>query len=77
MATNRNITQNNDTHVSKASSPVQKRFKLGGTPNDKVEQYRRIMSVRWSQEGKKEEPTWVEALEEVIDTHQALKKLKI
>jgi hypothetical protein len=35
------------------------------------------MSVRWSQEGKKEEPTWVEALEEVIDTHQALKKLKI
>lgn len=70
MATNRNITQNNDTHVSNDVETIQKRFELRKKPNSKVEKYRRIMATKSD-----DSPTWVQALEELIETHPKTKNL--
>jgi hypothetical protein len=68
--TNGNITESDDTHVSKTL----KRFELRDDLNGKVFGYRRLLSAKWAKQNKPE-PDWVDALEELLDTHPALKKI--
>jgi translation elongation factor EF-G len=73
--TNRNIKEMNDTDVSNSNELVLKRFKMDKEQSGKVFAYRRILSGRWAKEQKKD-PKWVDALEELLKTHPALKNLK-
>jgi hypothetical protein len=66
---------NNNTEVSKADGLVQKQFKMSEKANDKVFLYARILSGRWAADGKREEPSWADALEVIIETHPDLKNL--
>jgi hypothetical protein len=75
MAIKRNITGNNDTHVSNADGFVQKRFKLSQDRNAKVETFRRKLSLKMMEQGINKEPVWEDALSELIDTHPKLKNL--
>lgn len=65
-----NISESNSTEKR-----VQKRFKMREVSNGKVFAYRRILSGKWAKEQKRE-PVWEDALEELLDTHPALKNLK-
>jgi hypothetical protein len=73
--TKRNISDSNDTDVSNSTELVQKRFKLSQEWNRKVFAFRRILSGKWAKE-QRNEPEWVDALEELLKTHPALKNLK-
>lgn len=68
---NSNITESNDTHVSKTI----KRFELRDDLNGKVFAHRRVLSAKWAKESRPE-PDWVDALEDLLMTHPALKKIK-
>jgi len=68
---NGNIEERNDTHVSKTI----KRFELRDDLNDKVFSYRRMLSGKRAASGEPE-PDWVDALEELLETHPKLKKIK-
>jgi hypothetical protein len=75
MATNRNIRTDNDTHV-RNRGVIQKRFELNESANNKVETYRKLLSAKRAVAGEGVDPTWVQALEDLIETHPRLKKLK-
>lgn len=69
--TNSNIIKENDTHVSKTT----KRFELRDDLNGKVFGYRRLLSAKWAKESRPE-PDWVDALEDLLSSHPALKKIQ-
>ena len=71
----RNISESNYTDVSNSTDKVQKRFKMNRVSNGKVFAYRRILSGKRAKE-QQPEPLWEDALEELIETHPALKNLK-
>lgn len=72
---NGKINESNDTDVSNSNELVLKRFKMNKEWSAKVFAYRRVLSGRWARE-QKEDPKWVDALEELLKTHPALKNLK-
>ena len=72
----RNINENTGTHVSNSTEKVQKRFKMRKVLNDVVFAHRRVLSGKWAKQSQPE-PEWVDALEDLIETHPALKNLKI
>lgn len=73
--TKSNIIENNDTDVSNSNELVLKRFEMDKELSGKVFAYRRIVSGRWAREQRRE-PRWVDALEDLLKTHPALKNLK-
>lgn len=73
--TKRNIIETNDTDVSNSNELVLKRFEMDKELSGKVFAYRRIVSGRWAREQRRE-PRWVDALEDLLKTHPALKNLK-
>lgn len=70
-----NIMESNDTDVSNSNELVLKRFEMGKDLSGLVFAYRRILSGRWAREQRRE-PRWVDALEDLLKTHPALKNLK-
>lgn len=70
----RNISESNDTDVSKNTELVQKRFKMDRVWSGKVFAYRRVLSGKWAKE-QRDEPLWEDALVELLKTHPALKNL--
>lgn len=70
-----NISKDNDTDVSNSTELVMKRFEMRRESSGKVFAYRRILSGKWAKENKKE-PVWADALEELLNTHPALKNIK-
>lgn len=71
----RNISESNDTDVSNSTGLVLKRFEMDKEWSGRVFAYRRILSGRWAREQRRE-PRWVDALEDLLKTHPALKNLK-
>jgi hypothetical protein len=69
----RNISESKDTGVSNSTEKVQKRFKMKKAYSDVVFEYRRILSGKRAKE-QQPEPVWEDALEDLIETHPALKK---
>jgi hypothetical protein len=72
---NGNIKTKNDTVVRNKAGFVMKRFLLSPTANKKVFDYLRLVSAQWIRDGKKGEPVWEDALEELIATHPKLKNI--
>lgn len=70
-----NISESNDTDVSNSTELVRKRFEMKRELSGKVFAYRRILSGKWAKENRKE-PVWADALEDLLNTHPALKNLK-
>ncbi len=69
----RNISESKDTDVSNSTDRVQKRFKMRKAYSDVVFEYRRILSGKRAKD-QQPEPVWEDALEELIETHPALKR---
>lgn len=73
--TKSNINKDNDTDVSNSTELVQKRFKMNRRLNGVVFAYRRVLSGKRAKE-MKPEPEWVDALEDLLQSHPSLKNLK-